>query len=432
MSSSQATDPRDRLAHRLTPETALQFGKLAGSERRTVVITSDRNPSALMMEQAVVAGVISIGGTAYTIDDTPAPAVPFCDIPYNYHINISSISPNSMCGMEIFNSKGAYISAMDVFNMTYREMGLKYPDYTALGTAHRMGKGPRLSYAETLQGKIQDCNCQVVLDATYYRHSKLTAKLLESLNTDVVLVKRPSNRYLPAMGETDLQDLARTQKSYKGSIGLAINSDGTKVAAFDNVGRYITSAQIGMIFAVSMNLRKVTVPIDTTMALDEVIRANGGVVVRAASSFRSAVDAGVANGSDMIMDEDGHFVFPDTTYMADGIHAAGKLAEINGKTKLADFVDEMETFHRQTASVRTQANKNDLLGNIRRIVEEEGYDYIDTGAVRIEFDDGCIILRVEEADDSVTISCEGRDKAYAISLLDIAKGMVDECIRRCN
>jgi phosphomannomutase len=187
-----------------------------------------------------------------------------------------------------------------------------------------------------------------------------------------------------------------------------------------------------MIFADYMNLRKVTVPIGMTMALDEVVKANGGVVVRASNSFRSAVDAGIANGSDMIMDTDGHFVFTDTSLMSDGIHAAAKLAEINGKMKLSDYVEDMETFHRLSYSVRTQVNKNDLIANIRKIIEEDGYDYIDTGSTRIEFDDGCILIHLEEGDDAVTISCEGRDKAYAVSLLDIAKGMVDESIRRCN
>ena len=66
------------------------------------------------------------------------------------------------------------------------------------------------------------------------------------------------------------------------------------------------------------------------------------------------------------------------------------------------------------------------------MLEEEGFTYIDTGMTRIEYDDGCILIRVEEADDSVSIACEGRDKAYAISLLDIAKGLVDESIRRCS
>lgn len=432
MTSSQATDPRDKLAYKLTPEMALQYGKLAGSDHRTVVITSDRHPSSMMMKQAVVAGVISIGGTAYVIDDVPAPSAPFCGIPYNYHINITSMAPNSLSGMEIYNSKGAYIPSMEVFNMTYREMGLKYPEYNALGSVHYMGRETRLNYSETLKGKVQDCNCRVVLDATYYRHAKMTAKLLESLNTDVVMVKRTGSRYLPSLGETELGDLSKTQKGYRGAIGIAINSDGTRVAAFDNVGRYITSEQIGIIFAEHMNLRKVTVPIDMTMAIDEVVRANDGVVVRASNSFRSAVDAGVANGSDMIMDADGHFVFPDTSYMADGIHAGAKLAEINGKMKLADFVDDIENFHRVKYSIRTQVNKNDLLANIRKYVEEEGYDYIDTGAIRIEFDDGCILIRVEEGDDAVSIGCEGRDKAYAISLLDIARNLVEDSIKKCS
>ena len=433
MPPSQATDPRDRLAYRLTPEIALQFGKLAGSEHRTVVVTSDRNPSSMMMKQALIAGIISIGGVAHVLEDVPAPSAPFCGIPYNYHINITSVTPNALCGMEIYNQKGAYISSMDVFNMTYREMGLKHPDYLGLGTVkYSDGSEARSNHSETLKGKVQDCNCQVVLDATYYRPSKMTAKLLESLNTDVVMVKRPSASYLPALGETELQDLARTQKSYRGTIALAINSDATRVAAFDNKGRYISSEQIGMIFAETMNLKKVTVPVDMTMALDEIIKSNGGVVVRSSQSFRSAVDAGIVNGSDMIMDRDGHFVFPDTSYLADGIHAAAKLAEINGKERLEDFVEDMEMFHREKFIVRTPVNKNDLNTNIRRIAEEEGYRFIDTGVARLEFDDGCILIRLEEGDDAVTIMAEGRDKAYAISLLDIAKGILDECIRRCS
>ncbi len=433
MPSSQVSDPRDKLAYRLTPEIALQYGKLAGSERRGIVITSDRNPSSQMMKQAAIAGIVSTGGNAIVLEDVPAPSVPFSGIDYQYHFNITSLSPNSFSGLEIYNSKGAFISAMDVFNMTYREMGLRYPDYSALGTVtHADGQNAKSNHWETLKGKVQDCNCQVVLDATYYRPSKMTAKLLESLNTDVIMVKHPGVTYLPALGETELQDLARVQGTFRNSIGLAINSDGTRVAAFDNLGRYISSAQIAIIFAEYMNLKKVTVPMGMTMALDETINANGGVIVRASESFRSAVDAGIANGSDMIMDMDGHFVFPDTSYMADGIHAAAKLAEINGKERLSNFIEDMEVFHTVRYSIRTQVNKNSLHSSIHKVLEEEGFTYIDTGMTRIEYDDGCILIRVEEADDSVSIACEGRDKAYAISLLDIAKGLVDESIRRCS
>ena len=67
MPSSQASDPRDKLAEKLTPELALQFGKLAGSEHRNVVITSDRHPSSMMMKQAAVAGIVALGGNAYVL-----------------------------------------------------------------------------------------------------------------------------------------------------------------------------------------------------------------------------------------------------------------------------------------------------------------------------------------------------------------------------
>ena len=92
----------------------------------------------------------------------------------------------------------------------------------------------------------------------------------------------------------------------------------------------------------------------------------------------------------------------------------------------------METFYIERYSIRTQVNKSDLVANIRNAIEEEGYDYIDTGSARIAFDDGAILISPEEGDDSVTIKCEGRDKAYAISLLDIGKSIVTESIKRCS
>ena len=432
MPSSTATDPRDKLAYRLTPELALQFGKLVGYERRTVVISTDRNPSSMMLKQAVIAGVISTGGTVHVLNDVPAPSVPFCGIPYNYHINIATINPESLSGMEIFNNKGAYLSAMDVFNMTYREIGMKFPEYNALGSVRYDGEEAKTTHVETLMAKTQDCNCQVVMDGTYYRPAKMTAKLLENLNTDVIIEKRPSSKYLPSLASTELVDLSKLQQSYKGSIGIALNSDGTRVAAIDNKGRYITGSQIALIFTKTMNLKKVTVPIGMTCAIDETMDANGGVVVRASHSFRSAVDAGIANGSDMIMDDRGHFIFPDTSYMADGIHAAAKLAEINGKIKLCDYIDDMVPYFTQHFSIRTQVNKNDLRANIHKTVEEEGYDFIDTGSTRISFDDGAILINLEEGDDSVSIKCEGKDKAYTVSLMDIAKKLVSDCIKKCN
>lgn len=432
MASSRATDPREKIAFNLTPETALLFGKLTGADHRTVVITSDRNPSSYMMREAVVAGILSIGGTAYILEDVLAPSVPHSGIPFTYHINISVIDSNGLSGMEIFSPDGAYISAMDVFNMTYREMGIKYPPYNALGSVFRRGEEISDEHHETLRAKVQDCNCQVAIDGTYWLPAKMASRTLTSLNADVVFVKRYGQNYLPSMGESDLQDLARTLKSYPNSIGIALSSDGTRVAAFDNKGRHIPGDKIAVIFAKMMNIRKVTVPIGMTMAVDDAVRANGGTVIRAGQSFMSAVDAGIANDSDMIFDDEGHFVFTDTSLMSDGIHAALKLAEINGKARLSDLVDEIPVYSSESCSVRTQANKNELNICLRKFIEEEGYGYIDTGSIRIGFDEGWILIRLEEYDDSVTISCEGRDKAYSVSLMEIARGMVKECIRRCS
>lgn len=429
---TQAADPREKLASRLTPELALEYGKLVGSERHSVIITSDRNPSSIMMEQSVVAGVLAIGGTAYAMRNVPAPAVPFCGIPYDYHINITSLNSNNSCGMEIFDSRGAYISPMEIFNISYREMSLKYPEYNALGTVRYVDDDAKLKHSEILRTKIQNCNCQVVLDGTYYRPAKIISKILSSLNADVILEKRPGSRYLPGLGETELQDLSKMMSGYSGSMGLALNSDATRVAAFDDTGRYLTGEQIALILAKNMNLKKVTVPIDMTMALDAIIEDNDGVVVKAGHTFRSAVDAGIANGSDMIMDSNGHFVFTDTSLMADGIHAGLKLAEINGKERLSEIIDGIDLFCREYDSIRTQVNKNDLHSNLVDVIKEEGFECFDTDSMRLEFDDGWILIHIEENDDSVSITCEGMDRTYALNLVDIGIGIVEESIRRCS
>ena len=50
-------------------------------------------------------------------------------------------------------------------------------------------------------------------------------------------------------------------------------------------------------------------------------------------------------------------------------------------------------------------------------------------AIRLNFDSGWILIRPTLGDDSITIMCEGRDKAYLIGLVEIGKNLVTSCIK---
>ena len=424
-----STDPRDSLKINISPEEALKIGKLLGSQHRTVAVCRDGHRTSQMVEKAIMAGIISTGGDAYLAGECPATAMPFMRPRCDCYVCIAADDPEQISGINIHNPDGSYFDESQVFNLMSKEVRIHYPDYSGLGNATDAG-GIIREYELALTELIKKCDCQIVMDGTYVSPTSVSAKVFTSMGSDVVIVNRSGNTSIQSLTELDLRDLTSTMGAYKGSIGMALNSDGSRFAAFDEERNHIDGRKLATIFAKELSPSRVTVPIDMTLAVDDVLD-NDGVVVRVRRNIKSVVDMMRDNGSSLGMDLDGRFVFSDFSMTPDGIAAALRLGEIATTVKLCDLIDEIPDYPTCSEIIRTTVPEAELTEMIMEELSATEYtSMINVDGIRLDFDNGWFLVDVNGQDQCVTITCEARDKAYMVGLMEIAKNTVNAAIKR--
>lgn len=421
-------DPRDKLRYDLSPEFAMKIGKLIGAEQKEIVMSVDCHPSSKMFGGAFAAGIMSTGGDVRLSRDSPAPTLPFSEDDAKCYVTIGSgLKPDSMSGMEIRHKNGSYFSETEIFTITSSEGRIVYPTYNRLGK-YKYATGCVENHLKKMSEQIKGCECQVIIDNSYEIPSSVTADALSYFGADVIGIKRQNNQMdFPSIHETDHRIIPNTMKSYENSIGIVMNSDGSAIGAFDEKRGYITGEQIFQILVKFLKPQKVVVPLNMSIGLEDVL---DGISIMTRDDLKFITDVAVSREADLACDSEGHVIFPSMSYAPDGIMTAVKLVEIAAEVDLSEVLEDLPVYPAMTETIRTADDKEDLMSLIIEQASTMEYESIVAAeSVRIDFDSGWILISPTPGDDSITVSCEGRDKAYLVGLMEIGKNIVTDCIK---
>ena len=424
-------DSRDSLRINIPLEEALKIGKLLGSQYDAVALCRDGHRSSHMIEQAMIAGIISTGGNVYLAGEAPAPAMPFTRSGCDCYVSIAADEPEQIGGIVIHNPDGSYFDESQIHSLMSKEVRIYYPEYSGLGQTHK-AYGLIGRYEGALMKFVKKCNCQVVMDGTYTMPTSVASRMLINNDSDIIIVNRSGITSIKTIDEYYYYDIIHTMESYAGSIAVALNNDGSRIVTFDEERRRINNHVLGAMFAEELSPSQVTAPIDVSLAVDDAL-GPGGIVVKSERNIKHVVDHMVANKSGFGMDSYGRFVFTDLSYSPDGIAALLKLGEMSEEEKLCDRVDRIPEYPRLKERILTTASEEEFMNAL--LMEISGVDYdsmIRMGAIRLEFDNGWILLDVNCAEQYVDVTCESRDKAYVVGLMDIGKNIVNSAIRELD
>ena len=425
---ASATDIRTKFRTNCSPELAMKYGKLLGATYKNVAVCTDKSSSAEMISRSLVAGIISMGANVEIQKDVSAPSMPFVE-GADCYVVVALHGDNAIAGMELRNIDGSLLTESQIFGMMSKENSLNYPSYKGIGEISYSSKAAS-KHIDRILETVGLCRLQLVVDRTYEVPSRTLTKALIKRNADIVTMRRWGVDSRTSLHETDLRDLHTVTSAFDGSMGLVLNNDGTKLAVFDEELRYVSGAKLAALFAKMLKSRIICAPIDASMALDDV---EGAVVVRGKETFNSVNDLMKSSNADFGTDCDGSFIFPDISYAADGIAAGIKLSEFSDKDKIADLLDSIQDYPRTIENVRISVDKSELYKHMSTLIPRtECNSIIDIDGFRLNFDSGWIWLKIEDNDSSVRIVCEARDKAYLIGLLEIAKTILEDCIKLCN
>ena len=430
MIKPRTTEQRKLFSKEMTPELALKIGKLIGNKFRTTCVSTDGHPSSPMIYNAFKAGVVAAGGNVVNCGELPSAAMPFAKDVGDCYVTIGSRGPDSISGLEIHDPHGGYFNEAQLFSVTSMEERLLFPTYDRLGR-ETFDDTVLDRYLAGITEGIDSADCVVALDRSYPLSTDAAVKMLSSLGAETVTVcKTLNDGSQNLLHDTELRTLGRTVRSMEDtcSMGVAFNRDASRLALFDDKGRFLDGDMIAMILVKALKPEKICVPVDMTMGIDDV---SDGIVLRSQSDIMSVVD--MSKDKDFACDREGRFLFPKQSCTPDAINAMLKLACISSETKLSTIVDSFNEYYRSEQTLRTSANRVKLDKFISERVSSLEYTSLtDIDGYRVSFDSGWFLLRHAENDDSLTITCEARDKAYLVGLVEIAKNIAVECIKMAD
>jgi phosphoglucosamine mutase len=412
----------------MTPDAALNIGETIGMQYKDVTVGSDLRPSSAMIRSALIAGLTAAGADVRDTGFVPIPVMPFASNGTECSIMIGNPERrNCISGLTFLNINGTFFSDSQMFALGNRLHDEKLlPAYNSVGNI-RYVTGSIDKYRHAVLNTVGHSDCQVAIDCASDSASMVAPQVITDIGSDALTVNchidgRSPGRD-PSPDEINLKTLTKVVKENFGSIGIALNGDGSRLAAIDENGGYVNGSKLFVLFAKYLQPKTLAMPVDTSMAVRDVLKGDVFMTKVGASHVGETVKN---NGLEMGGCNNGTFVFPQISYATDGIAAAAFLSKIASEASLSDAVNDLPVYYRQTATVRYNADREAIAKKISTHTGDIDYDKIyEIDGWRVEMKDGWFLVRFSDVGKLIEITVEGRDKAYTASLMEITKMLVD-------
>lgn len=418
----------------LTPEIALSIGRALGMRYRSAVVSRDARHSGVMISNALASGLCSVGCSVTDIGICPLPVSVKTIKDGGCGVMVTAPdSPPEYNGIRFGNSDGSAftdVQTEEIRNAAECDGMITYAKHDAVGRISEDGI-PAAAYMKVITDAVGTIDCPVIVDCASDSAALVTPALLAGMGADVTTANSNIGMNFfgrhPEPSETNLRDLMKHVRSEPGSIGIAHDGSGSRVAVIDESGRYLSGNTLIMLLASYIKADSAVVPVNATMAVEEIVR---GKVIRTNVGDRYISDAMKKNGIQFGGEPSGSFVFGNVSMCPDGIHAAALIAGIASEGSLRQTVDELPRYPTGSGEVRFSCDREDIVKRIDEKLSSAEYgSLIRTDGWRVEMDNGWYFVRLSDTGNRVMITAEARDRAYMSCLLEMAQDAVASCIR---
>lgn len=410
----------------ITPEQVMAIGETIGMQYGNVVVGRNMHPSSRMILSSLIAGLTSAGASVRDAGTLPTPVIPYASKNQDCCVMIGNPDDRDrISGLSFLNNDGRFFNSPQMYTMTNRLRGEKrLANYDRVGTVKKFN-GAIDQYTEKVASFIGSADCQIIVDCAGDSASSIVPAMMNEIGADSMTVDsqtdvRQHGTWANPEG-WNVRGLAKIVKANYGSIGVAMNSDGTRIAAVDEEGNYVSGETLLQLFVKYLQPKRIAVPIDTTIGVKELMK---GTVLMTPIGSEQVGEAVKVNGLEMGGCEDGSFVFKDISYATDGITAAAMLAKIATES-LSDMIADLPQYYRAESSVLFTDNREIIARRLSSKINDLDYDnlYI-TDGWRVETDSGWFLIRFNDESTSIDIKVESTDKIYTAGLMEIAKEVV--------
>jgi phosphoglucosamine mutase len=417
----------------VTAETALKLGRAAAhvfsttgrhhnGERRKIVIGKDTRLSGYMLENAMVAGITSLGVDALVIGPLPTPGVAYITRALRADAGIvlsASHNPYEDNGIKFFRHDGFKLD--DAIEKRIEDLVFSGEIENVRPTATKIGKATRIDdalgrYVEFAKqsfprGRTLE-SLKVVVDCANGAAYKSTPYILRELGAEVIVYNdKPNGTNInDNCGSTHPEHVARYVKESGAHVGITHDGDADRALLCDENGEVVDGDEIMAIAAVDflasgrLNGNTLVSTIMSNFGLDEAIASHGGKVLRTKVGDRYVIEAMLRDNFNVGGEQSGHMIFSDYATTGDGIVSALQILRIMIETgkPLSELKRVLKKYPQAQRNLKVREKPPlETLGSVQSLLAE---------AERKLAGKGRVLLRYSGTEPKIRLLIEGRDE----------------------
>lgn len=428
-------------------ETTLALGRAFGRwlkesnpDKNRVVIGKDTRLSCYIYENALIAGLCSMGIDTLMVGPLPTPGVAFITRAYRANAGIViSASHNAYHdnGIKFFTADGYKFP--DSLEKNIEEMISQGHFEKFLPPDEKIGKNSKITDADgryiefvkaTLPRRLTFKDLRVVLDCANGAAFRVAPLALKELDAEIFCegVNPNGLNINEHCGSMHLDVLKQSVLDRRADVGIAFDGDGDRLIMIDELGNVIDGDMILAICAKDMKERSelqnncVVGTVMSNFGLQKCMQELGIDFIQANVGDRYVISKMIENRANLGGEQSGHLIFSDHNTTGDGLVSAMQVLRImkERKKKLSELVKIMERYPQVLLNIKV-SEKPDIseIPGLSKAIEKIHGKLDNKGRVLIRYSGTENVCRVML--EGPTSSCCQR---YAKSLADIIKDQI--------
>jgi phosphoglucosamine mutase len=390
----------------MTTETAMLLGRAVAyhfsreGHHGRIVIGKDTRLSGYMFEQAMAAGICSMGAQVMLVGPLPTPGIAFITSSMRADAGVvisASHNPYEDNGIKVFASDGFKLP--DAVEAELEALMFSGALDAARPTGGRIGKAVKIEDSRgryivflksvfparrTLDG------VKIVVDCAHGAAYRVGPAVFHELGADVIAmgVEPDGTNINRDAGALHPERMCAAVRAHGAQLGIALDGDADRVIFADEHGNVVDGDAIMAICARRMLRREelkqktLVTTVMSNLGLERAIVAWGGKLVRTAVGDRYVVEEMRRGGYNFGGEQSGHLIFLDYMTTGDGIVAALQVLSVMAEAEqpLSELAKAMVRYPQVLLNVKVREKRPleelpqvvQLIARIERRLGDEG------------------------------------------------------------
>lgn len=415
--------------HPMTAEMALSLGQAvahvfaSSDERPRIIIGKDTRLSGYLFEDALAAGICSMGVDVMQVGPMPTPGMAFLTVDMRCAAGVmisASHNPYTDNGIKFFSRDGFKLP--DEIEDRIEALIGSNALARARAPAEHIGRARRIDDVEgryvvflkkTFPQELSLEGLRVVLDCANGAAYKVGPTVLGELGAEVDAIGvQPSGRNInEGCGSLFPEHAAARVRERRADVGIALDGDADRCVLLDERGHAVDGDALLALVADDAAARgalrggKVVATVMSNLGLEKALERRGVGLLRTAVGDRYVVEAMRAGGYNLGGEQSGHVIFLDHNTTGDGLITALRALAIARRRErsISELCADFERFPQVLVNVRVTEKKPidalpELAAAVRRVEAALGAR-------------GRVLIRYSGTEPKARVMVEGEDAA---------------------